>query len=180
MRKYMNPVTRTISFVCGMVAFSLTTLICYACSVVRPYAWGMLAGAVVALLTLLVLALVIRHEYMKLADAGSRVGGRIVYFVYATMHYEGKLRRAYVFLTPERVHFYLWDKKPYLETVVDKEGLTVICSAEGSRITLHTAGEAEGENLLLTGKQLRELVHIMYEQGYALCTEDGQEGPPDV
>ena len=178
MEKYFNPVTRTVSFVCGMVAFSLVTLICYACSVVRPYAWGMLAGGVAALLTLLVLALIIRHEYVKLANAGSRVNGRIVCFVYATMHYAGKLRRAYVFLTPERVHFYLWDKKPYLETTVEKAGLTVTCSTEGSRITLHSEGE-EGD-LLLTGKQLRELVHIMYEQGYALCTEDGQEGPPDV
>ena len=177
MGKYLNPVTRTVSFVCGMVTFSLVTLICYACSVPRPYAWGMLAGAIVALLTLLILALVIRHEYVKLADAGSRVRGQIVCFAYATMHYEGKLRRAYVFLTPNRVHFYLWDKKPYLETAVEKEGLTVVCSTEGTRVTLRMDGE---EDLLLTGKQLRDLIHIMYEHGYMLCTEDGQEGPPDV
>lgn len=178
MDKYLNPITRTISLVCGIVAFSLVTLICYVCEVVRPYAWGMLAGATVAVLTLMVLALIIRQEYLKLADAGSRVCGRIVCFVYATLHYEGTVRRAYVFLTPDRVHFYLWDKKPYLETAVEKEGLTVTCTAGCGSLTLHTAGEED--SLLLTGKHLNELVHIMYENGYALCMEDGQEGPPNV
>lgn len=177
MEKYLNPVTRMISLLCGMIAFSLVTLICYVCSVVRPYAWGMIAGATVAVLTLITLALIIRHEYYKLEDAGSRVSGRIVCFVYATIHYGGSSRRAYVFLTPDRVHFYLWDKKPYLETTVEKEGLTVTCASGCSSVTLHTEGE---EDLLLTGRQLNELVHIMYENGYVLCMEDGREGPPNV
>ena len=81
MNRYLNPVTRTISLVCGIVTFSVVTLICYACSVHRPYAWGMLAGGAAVLLTLMVLALIIRHEYLKLAEAGSRVGGQIVFCV---------------------------------------------------------------------------------------------------
>lgn len=178
MNRYLNPVTRTISLVCGIVTFSVVTLICYACSVYRPYAWGMLAGGAAALLTLMILTLIIRHEYLKLSDAGSRVAGQIVCFVYATMHYEGTSRRAYVFLTPDRVHFYLWDKKPYLETTVDREGLTVTCADDCERLILHTEGE--DDDLLLTGKELNELVHIMYENGYVLCMEGGEEGPPCV
>lgn len=178
MEKYLNPMTRIVSLTVGAVAFGAVTGICACCHVERPYAWGMIVGASAALLTLAVLALVIRREWGKLQDAGERVGARILCFVYAALQYGDGTRMAYVFLTAERVHFYLWDKKPYLETAVDRVGLTVTCASDYRTLILHSEGEETEDDLHLYGKQLEELAHIMYENGYCLSV-DGGEGSDD-
>lgn len=179
MGKYLNPATRFFSLLAGMVSFGILTGLLACFHITRPWAWGMVFGSLTAFVVLLILVMVIRHEDRKIGEAGERVEGKILCFIYTVVRYANLVRRGYVFLTEDRVHLYLWDKRPYLETKVERTSLTVLYQPDYSCLTLRTDGE-EGDEIRLEGGPLHDLLRVMRDNGYRLATVPVKEDPSDV
>lgn len=179
MGRYLNPVTRFFSLLAGVISFGILTALLACFHVARPWAWGMVFGSLTAFAVLAILVLVIRHEDRKIGEAGERVEGKILCFIYTVVRYANLVRHGYVFLTADRVHLYLWDKRPYLETKVERNILTVLYQEDYSVLTLRTDGE-EGDEIRLEGGPLHDLLRVMRDNGYRLAAAPQKEDSSDV
>ena len=169
---YMNTATRVISLLVGGLVFAVVTVILSLLHIARPWAWGMIAGSLAALLTCGVIVLIVHLEYRKICRAEERVEGEILCFVYAGVLFREGIRRAYLFLTADGVHLFLWDKRPRLETKVERTGLTVIYPGDGSRLILR---EEKEEDITVFGEMLPEVIEEMRMSGYRMIEEHREE-----
>jgi hypothetical protein len=166
MTKYINSAVRLISLLTGAAICGILTLILALCRVLHPWAWGLIAGAVSALLCCLILVLLLRHEERKLFVARSRVKGEVNCFLFAAVRSGPMVRRGYVFLTAERLYIFLWEKRPRLETQLLKKDFTVRYPAdEPQRAELVFTDE---DVIELFAPSLQELLNAMKQCGYTV------------
>ena len=124
----------------------------------------MVVGALAAILFSFVLNFIAWRSVESFKEAESRVEGAVLYRGRVMMTC-GKLRRnAFIFITGSRIYLYLWDKRPYLETYADREGLTVERTGEHMPLVLRfTDREAI---FLFTVDE--EIVKTLSSQGYKI------------
>lgn len=177
----ISPKIRWTSLAVGLGVGGLTTLILYLAHILRPWAWGMVVGASVALITcgLMVLYLVVQAK--RFAEAKERSGTNIVLTVPVEIGDNHRMLRGYLFLTPHVMHIYLWKRRPFLEAHFNRlEMKAQTTSVFETAMRVLPDGDAEG--FIMCSPAMRELVSAMSSHGYTLSEVDqstfiGEEAP---
>ncbi len=167
--KYITSAVRILSLLAGVVIFGGVTMTLYLFGVMKPWAWGMIAGASTAILFAVMMAFFNYRETVKFEEARSRVEGTVLEFSLATVANFGRGRRAYVFLTADMIRVFLWDKRPYLESTVRREEVTITYSP--LRPNYLTFVFDDKDTLELVFPNARELLSAMRENGYRVEEE---------
>ncbi len=168
MTRYMNPAVRIISLLAGALTGGVLTLVLALNRVARPWAWGLMAGAVAALLVCICMVLLVRREVAKVMEAQSRVPGQVLCYLYAGVRSGDINRHGYIFLTEQSVFIYLWEKKPYLETELHRADFMVRYSEAYPFCTLLDF-KGEDENIALIGNAIPQLIGGMRDNGYEIA-----------
>ncbi len=169
--KYINSAIRMISLIAGGAIFGIVTLSFYLLGVARPWGWGMIFGALFAMGAAAVLGLINYRENVKFQEARNRVEGTILEFSLATLRNFGRSRRAYVFLTADHLRVFLWDKRPYMETTISRNDVTIRYNA--AHPDFLTIVYEDQDTLEFVFPSAKELIAAMRQNGYRVQEETG-------
>lgn len=136
MSKFVTAPVRLLSLVTGALIACITASFLTAMEIPKPWAWGILVGASVALVLSLLMSFTMWRKYRIWCEAESRVVGDILYRDRVFLRC-GRLRRvAYLFLTQDGIFLYLWDKRPFLETICRRVDVTIELGEEAHMLML--------------------------------------------
>ncbi len=161
--KYINTAVRVISMIVGGIVFGLVAFVLYVCSVYHAWAWGMLAGASSAIVVAVILAFVNYREMMKFEEAYTRVEGTVLEFSLATLCNFGRGRRVYFFLTAETIRLFLWDKKPYLESTLNRDEVKILYRSDRPN---HMSIVVDGDSMEFSFPHMEDLLTVMRAHDY--------------
>ncbi len=164
--KYITDGVRRLALIAGVALFGITTLGLFLFGVARPWAWGMIVGALFAFAVTIFLAFINHREYTKFSEAESRVEGTVLEFSLATVSTLGVTRRAYVFLTQETLRLFLWDKRPYLESTIHRDEVVIRYIADKpDRLVLTYE---DNDTIELSFPDARAMIAALQKNGYRI------------
>ncbi|MBQ4324477.1 MAG: hypothetical protein IJC29_01655 [Clostridia bacterium] len=177
MKELNTRAARICGTVGGLVLFAVGTLVASLVHQPRPWAWGLIAGAIAALLLFLPLWGHAKIEHVKYREALSRLPAKPHGMIYSRVLAQGVNRkRAMVFLTERDLVIYLWDRHPYMETCLHREDFSARPSAYAKEC-IEILFENDTGIVLVSG-QADELLSKMRELGYAVADRP-EENPED-
>ncbi len=162
--KYITAGNRILSLLVGVISGGGLTAFLWFYSVEKPWAWGMMIGSLVAIMIAVIFALRNHREHVKLLAACSRVGGNVFDFTVANVTTDQFSRRAYAFFSDTQIGLFLWDKRPYLESVIRRDEV-VIRHAE-SRPNCMILSFDDDSDILLILPDAAKVVAQLQSKGY--------------
>ena len=136
MSNFLTTPVRVFSLLAGVAVAFFVAMTCTSLEIDKPWGWGLLIGAAAAIVISLLLTLSGWHKYRIYREAESRVEGEVLHRDRVFLRC-GRLRRvAYLFLTRDAIHLYLWDKRPFLETTASRAEVTIEIAEEEHTVFL--------------------------------------------
>lgn len=171
MNRYLSGAGRVISLFAGICMGGATGLLLALCRQSAPWGWALVVGGVGAMLVAFLLIGGARRREAAFGEAAERVGGAILWRG-VTLLFCGRMRRtAFVFLTEDRIHFYLWDHHPYLETTAARGDVTVEEAQESLSLAIRFPDE---DVIVIRTPEAEALAGEMRRVGYRVTVHGGR------